>query len=788
MITGALVLAGLWIWLAHPTTDAIWSPDGQVIWVLPSSDTSRVLALGDRVLSVNGQSPERTGLVLSQLRAGDRVDLTLERDHQPQSVSLILRTQSAAQIIVQTGVPWILAMVFWAIGAVVIWPQLQAEAPSGIGTLAGSFFMLAGVELALGSAQGFAPGWIYRVYSSGLWILGPLGTWLHLVFPVAYRPAVTRWLVPAMAGIGLGGIVWGLLAPADYLGVLNATAHQAGYVWLALHILASIGLLIWSWWRHPTAGERRQLGVVALGAALSLGPLLAFSLAPRVLGRSPGDDFALVPLALLPATYGYAIYRFRRLAQDQSRILMRVLYYAFGTISVSLVVTLILALPVIHDLTPDLQIWLAIVGSGLLLPGLMRLIDLVWSMLLFGRPRQPLRQAATAIGAIDLSIEAEDLGAEVTSILRSLVGIQDSAVLVLNAHHRLLDVSPQGQAQAAEGLEIRPGSDVARLIDGADQVLEFDDYRDQLTGSPARVLLGVPWAQAVLPLNTEHQLMGILLIGYRDQKPFFDEEDILVLRMIGKALATAVRRRTLVRELKDSNLEAKHLSQELIRVREAERKRIARDLHDEIIQNLIAISYSLALVDTPPVPDSRQNLMSVIERARTLCFDLRQFQLDNLGLSGAVRHIVGEISRRQGRRIETEIQEAADAAVPEGIATELLAILEEALSNAIQHASAAFIKTTLHVSPSEVCLKIRDNGRGFEVTEARKTDATHPHFGLATMEERAVLVGGAFSIWSAPGAGTEVVVRISLSTETGSGGNAEYRNELTDDRVPFQST
>lgn len=87
-----------------------------------------------------------------------------------------------------------------------------------------------------------------------------------------------------------------------------------------------------------------------------------------------------------------------------------------------------------------------------------------------------------------------------------------------------------------------------------------------------------------------------------------------------------------------------------------------------------------------------------------------------------------------------------------------------------------------------MCLKIRDNGRGFEVTEARKTDAPHPHFGLATMEERAVLVGGAFSIWSAPGAGTEVVVRISLSTETGSGGNAECRNELTDDRVPFQST
>jgi signal transduction histidine kinase len=374
-----------------------------------------------------------------------------------------------------------------------------------------------------------------------------------------------------------------------------------------------------------------------------------------------------------------------------------------------------------------------------------------------------LRQAAVATDAIDLGIDAEDLSAQVNRILRNLLGIADSALLVLNHERQLVDVSKSGRARAVEGLPILEGSDVAELFSGRVPIIEFDEQHDRLFATSGRALLGVPWAQAAIPLRTQRDLIGVLLIGYRDGKPFLDEEDILVLGMVSRAVATTLQRRSLVRDLRERNEEASLLSQELLRVREDERKRIARDLHDEVIQNLIAVSYGLATIEHPPGPALRDQVLHVIERARTVCFDLRQFQQDTLGLGGAVRHVAEEFVERTGLRTLAHVAEDPGVVVPESLSTALLGILEEALNNAGRHAQASLVDIWINVTAESVRLRVCDNGVGFDRLKQTRGERATRHFGLAMMDERAALVGGQLEVRSAPGNGTEVVFVAALT-------------------------
>jgi len=762
--TGGLVIAGVWTAITLPTIDAVWRPDGGLEWVLPSSAISARLDLSDRVIQIDGQDVDHTGQILTRKQPGDTLTLLLQRDTAERQETFELHSKSVQQLVMQYGTPLSLAIVFWAIGALLIVNGSPGGNPSDAGALAGGFFALVGAELALGAHGNRAFGWLFQTYSAGLWVIGPVGTWLHLTFPRPYRLTRTPWLVPTLFVMGAAGMIWGSVAPPDYADLVNATAHRTAYIWLTGNILVSIALLIVSWWRKPDSRQRRQLGVVALGAILALVPLLTVELAPRLLGQASIDEqrFSMLLLVLLPASYGYAIRRYRRLAQDQERFLIRLLRYAFAASLASLAIMLVLALPPTRELSPNLQAWTAIVGGGLATPIVMALFEHIWSFSLFGRVRDPLREAAAATDAIDLGIEAEDLSAQVGGILRELLGIEHSAVMILDDRRKLMDVSSTGRARAAEGIEIPERSDLAEWLSGKSRVLELDEQRERLSARPARALLDVPWAQAVIPLRTQRDLIGVLLIGYRDGKPFLDEEDILVLGMVSRAVATTLQRRSLVKDLRERNEEASLLSQELLRVREDERKRIARDLHDEVIQNLIAVSYGLATIEHQPGPALRDQVLHVIERARTVCFDLRQFQQDTLGLGGAVRHVADEFAERTGLRTLAHVAEDPGVVVPETLSTAILGILEETLNNVRQHAQASLVEIWINVAAEEVVLRVCDNGVGFDRLKQTRGERATRHFGLAMMDERAALVSGQLEVRSSPGNGTEVVFEATL--------------------------
>lgn len=217
--------------------------------------------------------------------------------------------------------------------------------------------------------------------------------------------------------------------------------------------------------------------------------------------------------------------------------------------------------------------------------------------------------------------------------------------------------------------------------------------------------------------------------------------------------------------------EMRALSQRVVEVQEAERGRVALELHDDITQSLCAVQFRCqALVESLPTRGSparkeadllREMLAQTVKAVERIAQNLRPSVLDQLGLSAALREVCGEFGERTGIGVKLECEHLA-ARLPVDSELALYRILQIALRNVEQHAHATAVTVSLAQFPTYAQLAVADNGIGF-VTEARRPSrGKQGKLGLLSMRERANYVGGVLTLTSAPGAGT--VVEICLPT------------------------
>lgn len=221
--------------------------------------------------------------------------------------------------------------------------------------------------------------------------------------------------------------------------------------------------------------------------------------------------------------------------------------------------------------------------------------------------------------------------------------------------------------------------------------------------------------------------------------------------------------------LQRSEEDLRGLTARLLTAQEEERRRISRDLHDDINQRLAMIVVELETLDQALPPDCNAigtRLRSLQDNASELCEDLRhlayQFHssvLDDLGLPVALRRLVDDISMRTGLKGSFRSQ-AGKASIPQPVATCLYRIAQEGLSNVTKHANATGFEVELTRNDHEVTLSITDDGAGFDVSERTTERGT---LGLVSMKERAHLVHGELEVESKLGQGTSVQARIPLS-------------------------
>ena len=221
------------------------------------------------------------------------------------------------------------------------------------------------------------------------------------------------------------------------------------------------------------------------------------------------------------------------------------------------------------------------------------------------------------------------------------------------------------------------------------------------------------------------------------------------------------------RALRQAAQDLHGLTRRLVQAEEAERRRIAGELHDRVGQQLSALNINLDLIsrDASLAPATRKRLEDSIglvdgtlQSIESVMAELRPPLLDEYGLGAALGWHAEEFSRRTG--IEVSVEDAAHEAARElrvEAALALFRIAQEALNNVLKHARARNVNIEISRVENQVMLAVRDDGQGFDASRARRG-----RWGMTTMRERAEAAGGSLKVETAPGQGTRVVATLPL--------------------------
>jgi signal transduction histidine kinase len=214
------------------------------------------------------------------------------------------------------------------------------------------------------------------------------------------------------------------------------------------------------------------------------------------------------------------------------------------------------------------------------------------------------------------------------------------------------------------------------------------------------------------------------------------------------------------------------LTARLQRVREEERTRVAREVHDDLGQALTAIKLEFAALlrdlpaDEGPVSQRSQSILKrldeTIQSIRRIATELRPGILDDLGLAAALEWVAEDFQTRTGMKVQVRVPDS-DLSVDPEHATAVFRIFQETLTNVARHAEATQVEVRLTKENGALTLEVRDNGKG--VSEEQLSAATS--LGILGMRERVLLLGGTLTISGAPGNGTTVRVVIPDSGQVG---------------------
>jgi len=273
-----------------------------------------------------------------------------------------------------------------------------------------------------------------------------------------------------------------------------------------------------------------------------------------------------------------------------------------------------------------------------------------------------------------------------------------------------------------------------------------------------------------LPLK-DGRTFGVLTI-YASAPDAFDDEEVSLLMGLANDLAygiTALRARADQRRaekaLKESEQELRRLTARLLSIQEQERRRVARELHDELGQALTVLKIHLVAIEDKLSPDQEhlrancEQMLSyidtVIENVRRLSWDLSPSSLEDLGLSSALEYLVDGTCRDHNLRSTVAMDEIDHLFSPE-TQINIYRIFQESLTNVVKHAGASLIAVKVTKEDGKVSFTIRDNGRGFNLKGAISRKVPPQSLGLSAMNERALMAAGSLQISSRKGRGTTI--------------------------------
>ena len=276
-----------------------------------------------------------------------------------------------------------------------------------------------------------------------------------------------------------------------------------------------------------------------------------------------------------------------------------------------------------------------------------------------------------------------------------------------------------------------------------------------------------------VPLRARDNVLGVMNVASHVSH-YFTRRDMHLLHSIGDQLGIAIAQARLYKTLSNARERYQTLLRQSLTIQEEERKRIARELHDETSQDLTALALNLqAAIEMLEVSNVEGTEIRVIlRRAHTIAVhagaeitkiirELRPTLLDTLGLPAAIHNLAETNLTSKGINVSTEFEGMNRRLSPE---TELsfFRIIQEAMSNIVRHSEAKNVTIRLECDANKCVLRMEDDGKGFNVNEITGIDQKGRGAGLFGMKERITLVGGECVIKSQPGEGTKIISKVPI--------------------------
>ena len=407
----------------------------------------------------------------------------------------------------------------------------------------------------------------------------------------------------------------------------------------------------------------------------------------------------------------------------------------------------------------------------------------------------PSRRPSVSFGGFGLSIrwKFETAIAIIAALFLIVTLIYSQGMDFMNQElHEIQQLGPPQRSEvlgAADdhGLGLSGRSEVLRAINDLEDthhgfVFSFLIPFMGVLGVLAAAVLGGAMAWLVIaPVSRMGQAMGKIASGDFSEPVQVENQDELG-ELAGRINQTSEE----LAKLQEATLAAERDRARWERVtqvttaQEEERRRISRELHDDLGPSLAAIGNRLNacryMVRTDPervegeLEDVTKNLRGHIQEIRHLIYDLRPLALDQLGLKGAVRQQVERFGQETG--IQASFTMSREVALDPLAEVTIFRVIQECLSNVQKHANASQVKVRLQSMDTGLELKVQDNGRGFDPDDVAPTTAGQG-VGLFSMRERAELLRGSLSVQSSPGSGCQVILHVpSREVEVGAYSNS----------------
>ena len=364
------------------------------------------------------------------------------------------------------------------------------------------------------------------------------------------------------------------------------------------------------------------------------------------------------------------------------------------------------------------------------------------------------------------TLHVKDLLRRVLETLTRTFRAHGGVILLLDEQTSQLAVKAcKGMTRSlARSFDCRIGEGFAGTIaeSGEPRVIVDAKSDERVSAQKIREAFHSVWG---VPLTVRGKMTGVVALGFSYEYHCLPRE-MKLFEAIAERCALAIEKAQLVEELRLREERIRQLGEHMMKVEEEERRRISRELHDEVGQALLVARLYLEMIEGMlsnekaarlKLKDTREVVETTIVEMRRLISALSPNVLQELGLPASIRQFVKNLSRTFPGRVRMRMSNVEE--LPDGPKIMMYRLVQECFTNAVKHSSARNVSVELTRRNGLVRMRMHDDGVGFSVAEAGQKRES---FGIAGMRERVELLGGKIDIASAPGKGTKVSIAIPV--------------------------